>query len=94
MKELVPKVAAIVGVLALSACAGMSDTQQRTLSGAGIGAAGGAVIGAIGGNAGLGAVIGTAVGAGGGYLYDRHKKSEQRSYDQGYQAGKKKSKSR
>jgi len=84
------KAASIVCVFALSGCAGMSDTEQRTLSGAGIGAAGGTIIGAIAGNAGLGAAIGTAAGAAGGYIYDRHKKAEQSSYDKGYEAGKKK----
>lgn len=71
----------------LTGCANMSPTQQRTLSGAGIGAAGGTVIGAIAGDAGLGAVIGAGVGAASGYLYDQHKQAEQRSYDQGYAAG-------
>ena len=36
--------------VALTGCSGMSDTQQRALTGTGIGAAGGAVLGAIGGN--------------------------------------------
>jgi len=57
----------------LSGCAGMSDTQQRTLSGAAIGAAGGALIGGS-----SGALIGTGVGAVGGYIYDNHKKSEEK----------------
>lgn len=59
------------GLLALSlgACSNMSSTQQRTLSGGAIGAAGGAAIGALsGGSAGLGALIGGAAGAGTGYL--------------------------
>ena len=64
--------------LALGGCSGMSDTEQRTLSGAAIGAGAGTAIGAISGNTGLGAVVGTAVGAGGGYLYDRHKKSQEK----------------
>jgi osmotically inducible lipoprotein OsmB len=85
MKAILP--VTLVAALMLSGCAGMSDTQQRTLSGAGIGAAGGAVIGAIAGNAGLGAVIGTGVGAAGGYVYDQHKKAQKRSYDDGYKAG-------
>jgi uncharacterized membrane protein len=58
----------------LTGCAGMTDTQQRTLSGAAMGAAGGAAIGAISGEAGWGAVIGTGVGAAGGYLYDRNQR--------------------
>jgi len=75
--------------LALGGCAGMSDTQQRTLSGGAMGAAGGAVIGAIAGDAGLGALIGGAAGATGGFLYGKHKEGEQKAYQQGYQAGRK-----
>jgi len=44
----------VAAAFGLSACAGQSDTTQRTVSGGAIGAAGGAVIGAIAGNAGLG----------------------------------------
>ena len=40
--------------LALGGCAGMSDTEQRTLSGAAIGTGAGAVVGAIAGSAGWG----------------------------------------
>ncbi len=51
------------------ACSNMSKSQQMTLSGGAIGAAGGAAIGALsGGSAGLGALIGGAAGAGSGYL--------------------------
>jgi osmotically inducible lipoprotein OsmB len=62
-------------VLLLSACSDMSKTQQRTLSGAGIGAGVGAV-GTVmtGGCVSCGAVIGGAAGAGAGYVYDRTKK--------------------
>jgi osmotically inducible lipoprotein OsmB len=73
--------------LAFAGCAGMTDTQQRTLSGGAMGAAGGAVIGAMAGNAGLGAVIGGAAGAGGGFLYGRHKEAEQAAYQRGVQSG-------
>lgn len=56
-------------LVGLGACSNMSQTQQRTLSGGAIGAAGGAAIGAIsGGSPGLGALIGGAAGAGTGYL--------------------------
>lgn len=82
---IVPVVAAL-----LAGCSGMSDTQQRTLSGGAIGAAAGAGITAIaGGSAIWGAVGGAAVGAIGGYAYDQYEKSKQREYNQGYQAGKK-----
>lgn len=71
--------AALVAVAAgTSGCAGMTSTQQRTLSGAAIGAAGGALI-----DGSSGALIGAGVGAASGYLWDQHKKSEQRAYDQG-----------
>ena len=75
--------------LLLSACSGMSDTQQRTLSGTAIGAGGGAIIGAMAGNAGLGALIGAGAGAVGGYVWDQHKKAEESAYQQGYSAGQK-----
>ena len=57
-------------------CANMSDTQQRTLSGAAIGTAAGTAIGAATGKPLTGAAIGAASGAAGGYLYDRHKKAQ------------------
>jgi len=60
--------------LFLSGCANMSETQQDTAKGAGIGAVAGAVIGAATGGskgAATGAVLGGAVGAGGGYLWSR-----------------------
>ncbi len=77
------KILALIIVVAffLAACAGMSDTQQRTLSGGAIGAAGGAAIGAIAGNTGMGLAIGAAAGATGGYLYGKHKESEKAAYD-------------
>ena len=79
-------VAALTGLLMMG-CADMSSTQQRTLSGAGIGAAGGAVVGAIAGDTGLGAAVGAAAGAAGGYLYDKHEQSKQRAYEQGLRDG-------
>jgi osmotically inducible lipoprotein OsmB len=82
-------VAITATALALASCADMSQTEQRTLSGAAIGGVAGTAIGAIGGNAGLGAAIGVAAGAGGGYLWDRHKKSEERNYQKGYDDGRK-----
>jgi hypothetical protein len=77
----------VAGALATSGCAGMSQTEQRTLTGGAGGAAAGAVIGAIAGNAGLGALIGGAVGTTGGFLYGKHKESEQNAYNQGVAAG-------
>ncbi|MCK8603421.1 glycine zipper family protein [Desulfoferrobacter suflitae] len=80
-------IAVLTVTLALVGCAGMSETQQRTLSGGAMGAAGGAAIGALAGNAGLGAAIGGAAGATGGFLYGKHVESNQRAFNQGFQAG-------
>jgi osmotically inducible lipoprotein OsmB len=67
----------VLGVLA--GCANMSSSEQRTLSGAAIGTAAGALIGELATGQPLhGAVFGAAAGAAGGWLYDRHEKSEGR----------------
>lgn len=83
---------AIMMILALSlsivGCSGMSDTQQRTLSGGAMGAGAGALVGAISGEAMWGAAIGAAAGAAGGYLYDQNVKSKEKAYQDGYNAGK------
>ena len=71
-------------IVALSGCT-MSETGQRTTSGALIGAAGGGIIGAIAGNAGMGAAIGAGVGAAGGFLYSKHKEAENAAYQKGRQ---------
>jgi osmotically inducible lipoprotein OsmB len=56
-------------VVAFFGCYGMSRTQQSTLSGAAIGAGGGALLGGVVGNdPWSGAVIGAGMGALGGYL--------------------------
>lgn len=83
MKRFSISVIAILVITILASCAGMSDTQQRTVTGGLGGAATGAAIGAIAGNAGMGAAIGAAAGTAGGYLYGKHKESEQRAYEQG-----------
>ena len=67
----------LVAVL-LGGCSGMSYTEQRTLSGGAIGAAGGALIGAAAGAPGTGAAIGAGAGLVGGYLYDQYQKSQGR----------------
>jgi uncharacterized protein YcfJ len=76
-----------VTCLTLAGCAGMSDTEQRTTTGALGGAAVGGVVGAIAGHTPAGLAIGTVAGAAGGYLYSEHKKHEANVYDQGYAAG-------
>jgi uncharacterized membrane protein len=78
---------ALAAAVVVAGCT-MSETGQRTTTGALGGAAGGAIIGAIAGNAALGAGIGAAAGAAGGFLWDQHKKSEAAAYQSGYQAGK------
>lgn len=78
MKNTVKTLAIFTCLISLSACSGMSTTQQRTLSGAGIGAGVGVVGTAMtGGCISCGAAIGTAVGAGAGYVYDRTKKNNE-----------------
>jgi osmotically inducible lipoprotein OsmB len=69
------KTFAIMGLVALTSCSGMNDTQQRTLSGGAAGTAIGAV-GTVmtGGCVACGAAIGGAVGAAGGYIYDQIEK--------------------
>ncbi len=62
-------------VMVLSACSGLSNTQQRVLSGGAIGTGVGVVGTALtGGCVTCGAVIGGAVGAGAGYLVDQQEK--------------------
>lgn len=55
----------------LAACAGMTDSQRATATGAGIGALGGAAIGSLSGNAGMGALIGAGVGGASGFAIER-----------------------
>lgn len=86
MKRVVNILVAVM-LLVLTGCAGMTDTQQRTLSGAAVGTAAGTAIGAISGSAGWGAAIGAAAGAAGGYLYDKNEQSKDAAYQRGYQEG-------
>jgi uncharacterized membrane protein len=67
---------AFAAALLLAGCASMSDTERRVATGAGAGAAGGALIGSFSANAGAGALIGAGVGALGGYVYDQNQKSK------------------
>jgi outer membrane protein OmpA-like peptidoglycan-associated protein len=65
-------VGSVAALLLTTACADMSERQQGTAKGAGIGAIAGAVLSsATGGNAGTGAVIGGALGAVGGNLWSK-----------------------
>jgi osmotically inducible lipoprotein OsmB len=58
----------------LAACSNMNDTQQRTLSGGALGAAGGAVVGALTGSWVTGALIGGAGGAAVGAITSENNK--------------------
>jgi len=63
-------VSIMVGLI--GGCAGMTQQQQRVLSGGAIGAGAGAALGAITGHSVAGgAAIGAAAGAVGGYVYDQ-----------------------
>ncbi|WP_231970099.1 glycine zipper domain-containing protein [Polynucleobacter necessarius] len=70
--------------VAITGCSGMSNTEQRTLSGASIGG----VVGGVGtaifhGNPICGVVGGAAVGSASGYAYDAYKKNEGANYNAG-----------
>ena len=65
----------MVAALGLGGCAGMSNTEQRVLSGGALGATGGAVIGALAGSAAIGAAAGGGAGLLAGYVYDQYQKS-------------------
>ena len=72
----ISRAGAAVAIILLCGCSNMTDTQQRTLSGAAIGTGVGAAAGAVtGGCVTCGAAIGAAAGAGAGYIYDRSKKN-------------------
>ena len=57
--------------LLLGGCAGMSNTEQRVLSGGSIGAGSGLLLGGL-----PGAIVGAGAGSLGGYLYDKHLEAE------------------
>ena len=73
--------------LPVAACADMTPTQQRALTGTVGGAGIGAVAGAIGGNAGLGAAAGAGAGLLGGLIFDQARRSQDAAFQQGFAAG-------
>ena len=77
----------VAGSVAIAGCAGLSETEQRTLTGGAAGAVAGAGIGALAGNAGLGAAIGGGAGLAGGFLLGRHNEARQAAYQQGVADG-------
>jgi outer membrane protein OmpA-like peptidoglycan-associated protein len=77
-----------VAVFALAGCAGMSDTQRRTSTGAGVGAGVGAVIGGMqSGGKGVrnGALIGGALGALGTYVWSSRMEEQKRAMEEATQ---------
>ena len=69
-------------VMLATGCANMTDTQRRTATGAGVGALGGAAIGAMtGGHAAQGAVIGAGVGALGSYIWSQNLEKQKREME-------------
>jgi len=69
--------------LPVAACADMTPTQQRAVTGTAAGAGIGAIAGAIGGNAGLGAAAGAGAGLLGGLLFDQSRQAQDRAFQQG-----------
>ena len=89
MKKIIASFSAMAIVFGgLAGCAGMTETQRNTGTGAAIGAVAGAGIGAAtaGGNKGksaaTGAAIGAAVGAGGGYLWTKRMERQRAEMEQ------------
>ena len=71
----------LAAVLAITGCAnsGLTDTQQRTATGAGVGAlAGAAISAATGGKAGVGAAAGAALGGVGTYIWSNNQERRKR----------------
>ena len=85
MRKQMAVTAALASALLITGCAntgGMSDTTRRTATGAGVGALGGAAIGAIaGGHAGKGALIGAGVGALGSYIWSQNLEKQKREME-------------
>ena len=79
--------AILAAALGIIGCADMSPGTQRAVSGGAMGAAGGAVIGALAGNAGKGALIGAGAGMLGGVLVNEYNKSQQAAFQSGFTAG-------
>jgi len=75
--KLLGKSVLVVGLLAMTGCADMTNQQQRMVSGGAAGAAIGAV-GTVmtGGCVACGAAIGGAVGVGAGYVMDKIEKNK------------------
>lgn len=73
--------------LPLVGCGGLSDKEQRTVTGGAAGASAGALIGALAGAPEIGALVGGGVGLAGGYLLGLSRESERDAYQAGYAEG-------
>lgn len=73
-------IGAALGILGLTACAGLTPSEQRALTGTAAGAAGGAAIGAAVGDPGVGAGIGAGVGLLGGLIADQAAREREAGY--------------
>lgn len=74
----------LITIIALSACATMSDTQRGTTQGAAIGAGAGAAIGAIfggGKGAAIGAGSGAVLGASAGYIWSQRMEEQKKQME-------------
>jgi osmotically inducible lipoprotein OsmB len=67
---------ALASVLTFGACSVDSKTGERTLTGAGVGAAGGAAVGLISGGFLSSTLTGAAAGAAGGFVYDQIRRNQ------------------
>lgn len=92
MKKIVVSLCAVtLAASGLSGCAGMTETQRDTGTGAAIGALTGAVIGraTAGGNksksTATGAAVGAALGAAGGYLWSQRMQEQKAAMEQATQ---------
>ena len=89
MRKIIASLTAVsFAAASLVGCAGMTETQRDTGTGAAIGATAGALIGlaTAGGNKGrsaaTGAAVGAALGAGGGYLWSKHMQEQKAAMQQ------------
>ncbi|MFP3945130.1 MAG: glycine zipper family protein [Alphaproteobacteria bacterium] len=73
-------IGAALGLFGLTACAGLTPSEQRAVTGTAAGAAGGAAIGAAAGDPGVGAGIGAGVGLLGGLIADQAARDRERYY--------------
>lgn len=69
-------VAAVAALALLTGCEVNRTTGERTLTGAAVGAAGGAAVGLITGGFVAKTLTGAAAGAAGGFVYDQIKKNQ------------------